>query len=89
MIGNSRSEGMSMMFLGMADLIDRWIYSRQGVHQLTRSAGFPAPAFVINRGRTKGWAEADIVAFEASHPEVLSEGHKQRKMAGYFYARGE
>ncbi len=72
-----------MDYVGLADLVERWVYSRQGVHGLARSRGFPAPAFTINKGRTKVWRLADIEAYEKTHPEVFSEEAKQRKIRWY------
>ena len=71
------------MFCGIADIVSRWIYTRQGVRRLTQSKNFPAPAFTINKGRTKVWKLSDIEAFEKEHPELLDEGAKERKQKGY------
>ena len=71
-------------FVGMADLVARWTYSRMGVHKVSRWEDFPAPAFAINRGRTKVWRLADIEAFEKNHPELTSEHAKSQKQ--YWYA---
>jgi hypothetical protein len=73
-------------FCGIADLVHRWGYTRQGVHLLVRSNDFPAPAFVINNGRTKVWAVAEIAAYEATHPELTNEWAKRRKVLGFFKA---
>jgi hypothetical protein len=72
------------VYLGLADLVARWVYTRQGVHRLVKSKGFPPPAFTINQGRNPAWALADIEAFEQAHPEVLDEEIKRRKVTGYF-----
>jgi hypothetical protein len=72
-----------MEYVGLADLVERWVYTRQGVHGLVRSKGFPAPVFEINKGRTKVWRLVDIEAYEKTHPEVLSEESKQRKIRWY------
>ena len=75
-----------MEYLGLADLLKRWIYSRQGLYKLMRRKDFPAPEFAINGGRTKVWYLADIKAFEAVHPEVASEAAKHSKVRGYAVA---
>jgi hypothetical protein len=72
--------------LGTADLVARWIYTRQGVHKLTRCVDFPEPWGVVNQGRTKLWLLEDIKVFEQQHPEVLNEGHKHQKVVGYYLA---
>jgi hypothetical protein len=76
-------------YLCIADLVKRWIYTRQGVHKLTRSAGFPEPEIVA--GRTKLWYAADIAVYEAAHPEVTSEDakHNKVKRAGYAARMGK
>lgn len=75
-----------MEILGVADLVDRWTYTRQGVHKLIRSSDFPPPSLVINCGRTKAWRLADIEAYEAAHPETRHETLKQSKIIGYYLA---
>ena len=72
-----------VVYCGIADIVERWIYTRQGVRRFTQHPAFPAPAFAINKGRTKVWRLADIEAFEKEHPEVLDEGAKERKQKGY------
>ena len=71
------------MYLGFADLVKRWVYTRQGVHRLLRSPDFPAPVFTINRGRTKVWRLADIEFYERKHPEVTDADLKRDKVLGY------
>lgn len=76
-------------YLSVADLVKRWIYTRQGVHKLTRSEGFPEPEIIA--GRIKLWYAADIAAYEATHPEVTSEDakHNKVKRAGYAARMGK
>ncbi len=76
------------MYCGTADIVERWVYTRQGIHKLIRTPDFPAPVFTINKGRTKVWLLADIAAFEKTHPEVSEAGAKDRKLAGYRRAVG-
>lgn len=72
------------MYVGIADLVARWVYTRQGVHNLVKSASFPASAFTINQGRNKVWRLEDIEAYEKNHPELFDNELKQRKTTGYF-----
>jgi hypothetical protein len=72
-----------MEYVGLVDILRRWIYTRRGVEKMLRRNEFPAPAFAVNAGRTKIWRVADIAAFEITHPEVTSETAKRRKQAGY------
>ena len=73
-------------YFALADLQARWIYTRQGVHKLTRSKGFPAPAFTVSLGRVRLWSRFDIEAFERAHPEVFDEGRKQAKIKRHYLA---
>ncbi len=75
-----------MNFVGIADLVVRWNYTRQGVHKLARLPDFPEPHATINRGRVKIWLLSDLEKFEADHPEVTNETAKQSKIVGYYLA---
>jgi hypothetical protein len=72
--------------LGMADIVARWVYSKQGVHKLARRPDFPAPWGVFNLGRTKLWRLEDVESYETLHPEVRDESFKRQKMIGYYLA---
>lgn len=76
-----------MKLLGMADIVDRWVYSKQGVHKLARLKSFPSPWAAVNLGRTKLWRLEDIEAFEKLNPVVLSDSQKRQKMIGYYLAK--
>ena len=61
-----------MQFLGAADIVKRWCYSKQGVHNLIRDTEtFPKPYGAINNGRNKFWLLDDILEYEQKHPEVI------------------
>lgn len=70
-------------YFGLADLADRWRYTRQGVHVLAKRPDFPRPVFTINRGRVRVWARADIEAYERGKPWLGDEEAKRRKVVGY------
>lgn len=57
-------------FLGMADLVARWTYTRMGAFKVTQHPDFPAPAFTINQGRVKVWQLDQVKAFEQMHPRL-------------------
>ena len=63
---DATSAGIALV--GIADLEDRWGYTRPGVHKVVKEAGFPEPCAIINRGRQKVWRTADVVAFERRDP---------------------
>lgn len=76
-----------MDYLGLQDLEKRWVYTRQGVHKLSRADDFPKPSFTINDGKTKVWVLADVEAYEKDRPELRSEARKILKMKGFARAR--
>lgn len=76
-----------LALLGVADLVTRWGYTRQGVHQLAVRPGFPAPAATVNGGRIRVWLVTDIEAFEQGRPELGDTTAKCRKQTGYYLAR--
>lgn len=76
------------MYLGVSDLVARWVYTRGGVHILLKNKGFPRPYFIVNKGRTKVYLLADIEAYERNHPELFDNELKEKKQKGYFLALG-
>ena len=68
-----------MILLGKADLLDRWIYTRQGVHKTLSWLGFPDPYVLADRGRLIGWQLSDIEDFEHQHPELVDTEAKADK----------
>ncbi|MEO9969789.1 MAG: hypothetical protein ABJG15_08190 [Hyphomonadaceae bacterium] len=59
-----------MRLLGKKDLLDRWVYTRQGVHNVTKGHDFPAPYLSVNKGQLLAWRESDIEVHESDHPEL-------------------
>ncbi len=82
----ANQNGLDGEYFALTDLQARWIYTRQGVHKLARSKGFPAPALTVSLGRVRLWSRFDIEAFERAHPEVLDEGRKQAKIMRNYLA---
>jgi hypothetical protein len=80
-------QGATVEFLGIADFVSRWKYTRQGVHKVVASAGFPKPAFAVNNDRTKVWALQDVRRYETLHPELTSLSYKTQKQVGFFRAK--
>ena len=78
-------EASGKQYLGVADIISRWCYSKQGVHNLIGSFDFPRPSGSINNNRNPYWHIGDVIAYEQSHPEVVSEALKQTKIRAYAY----
>lgn len=71
--------------VGIGDLENRWIYTKQGIHKLAGRPDFPKPVGVVN-GRTRIWRLADIVEYEKDRPELHSEKAKRLKIVGYIRA---
>jgi predicted DNA-binding transcriptional regulator AlpA len=82
--GMTKTREGAMRYLGFRDLLQRWVYTRQGLYGLIARDDFPPPAFTINQGRTKVWELSAIEAYERQHPEVTSEAAKRYKTTGYF-----
>ena len=75
-----------MEYVGVVDLVERWIYQKQSVHRLVKRAGFPKPVIIVNRGRNPVWELPAIEQYEAAHPELTNEAAKFRKRNGYYAA---
>ena len=73
-------------YVGVKDLIRRWVYTPRGARKVIANRDFPAPEFSINRGKTKVWFLPDVAAFESTHPELTSEAAKDSKVRGYAIA---
>jgi hypothetical protein len=68
-----------MEILALADLVDRWTYTRAGIHKLSKRDDFPAPVAVVNRGRTKIFLVSDIAAYERDKPWLLDDNQKGQR----------
>jgi hypothetical protein len=67
--------------LRITDLMSRWVYTRRGIEKLIRRGLLPEPQ--ITAGRSKLWHVADIAAFEATRPELVSGAAKRNKPPVY------
>jgi hypothetical protein len=65
-----------MEILALADLVDRWTYTRAGIHKLSKRDDFPKPVAVVNRGRTKIFLLVDIQAYEQDKPWLFDDNQK-------------
>lgn len=71
-----------------ADLVRRWVYTRQGLQRLRKTDDeFPKP-FAKFRGTNKGsrWRLEDVEAYEEKRPELLDDRLKKRKVARFALA---
>ena len=74
----------------LADLIRRWVYTRQGVQRLKKNdPDFPKPFATYPSGRGNRWREEDVLAYEAKRPELLDATKKWRKVAGFARAKNK
>lgn len=69
-----------MKLLSIADLCDRWNYSRQGIHNLTNQENFPEPVSIVSRGRIKIYSEESISEYEKGKVWLFSEEAKERRI---------
>lgn len=67
--------------LGLTDIINRWIYTREGVRLLMKyDPEFPAPAGSINGGRNRFWLTSDIALYESTRRWLTDPSAKARHM---------
>jgi len=68
-----------MILLGIKDLVKRWNYKRQGIHQKQKQdSNFPEPIAKINEGRIQVFLLKDIIKYENKHKELTDLNYKQR-----------
>lgn len=60
-----------MKLFAIADLCERWGYTRAGVHKLTKTNDFPKPIAMVALGRTAIFVEEDIINYESSKAGLL------------------
>jgi hypothetical protein len=68
-----------MKLLSIADLSDRWHYTKAGIHLLIQRPDFPKPFATVNRGRIKIFTENDIEAYELDKPWLFDENQKRQR----------
>lgn len=81
-----------MKLLAIADLCDRWNYTKPGIHKLAKSKDFPAPIAIICKGRIKVFREEDIQDYEKTRPWLFDESQKiqrQKLYACFQLVKGE
>ena len=72
-----------MKLLSIADLGDRWCYTRAGIHKLSKHTDFPLPVATVSKGRIKIFREEDIAAYERGKPWLFDGALKERRQYGY------
>ena len=75
---------LEMKILGIADLANRWVYTRQGVWRVTRKKDFPI-ATRINNGKTAVYSLQDIEEYENDKPWLFDKELKDDRKT-HFYA---
>jgi predicted DNA-binding transcriptional regulator AlpA len=63
-------------YLGLADLSDRWNYTKSGIHKLIKNDNFPKPFAIINRGKVKIFHEDSISEYEKDKPWLFDVDQK-------------
>lgn len=74
-----------MDFLGNADLMKRWSYTRQGLWGMTKKDDFPKPIAIINNAKTPVYSLQDIEAYENDKPWLFDKELKDDRKT-HFYA---
>jgi hypothetical protein len=72
-------EPRNIELLSISDLCKRWIYTKAGIHKLTKSKDFPAPCAIVNCGKTKIFDENSIVEFESTRPWLFDQAQKEQR----------
>jgi predicted DNA-binding transcriptional regulator AlpA len=70
--------------LSIADLCERWIYSKAGIHNLIRSNKFPEPCAIVSKGKVRIFKEEDIQAYEKDKPWLFNQEMKMRRQNLFF-----
>jgi predicted DNA-binding transcriptional regulator AlpA len=68
-----------MKLLAIADLCDRWSYSKAGIHKLIRTEKFPRPISLVSRGKVRIFTEEDIETYEKGKPWLFDQEIKRRR----------
>lgn len=68
-----------MNLLSIADLCERWVYTKAGIHKLTSKEKFPKPIAIVSKGRVKIFREEDIKVYERNKPWLFDEELKMRR----------
>ena len=61
----------------IADLCERWQYTRAGVHKLIKTGDFPKPIAKVALGRTLIFSAEDILAYESTRIGLLKDTTSQ------------
>jgi len=75
---------MKQKFFTISDLCKRWIYSKAGIHKLTKSKNFPEPFAVVSNGKIKIFSEEDIIEYEKNKKWLFDENEKLRRQKLFF-----
>ena len=65
--------------LSIADLCDRWLYSKAGIHKLVKTEKFPKPFAIVSRGKVRIFKEEDIEVYEKDKPWLFNQDMKRRR----------
>ena len=68
-----------MKLLSIADLCERWVYTKAGIHKLTKTDKFPKPIAIVSKGKVKIFKEEDIKSYERNKPWLFNQEMKMRR----------
>jgi hypothetical protein len=74
-----------LSLLSIADLKERWCYTKAGIHKLASLEDFPKPIAKVNKGKLSIFTKDDIQAYEKDKPWLFNQSLKLSKQRGYFY----
>lgn len=77
-----------MKLLSIADLCERWVYSKAGIHKLIKTDQFPKPCAIVSKGKVRIFKEEDIKVYERNKPWLFNQEIKLRRQH-LFYALSE
>jgi hypothetical protein len=76
-----------LSLLSIADLKERWCYTKAGIHKLASGEDFPKPIAKVNKGKLSIFTKDDILAYEKDKPWLFSQSLKVAKQRGYYYCQ--
>lgn len=75
---------MEKKYLTISDLKNRWIYTKAGIHKLTKSKDFPKPFAIVSNEKIKIYDEEDIAKYEYGKIWLFDENAKVRRQKLFF-----
>lgn len=68
-----------MEILALADIQERWNYTKSGIHKLLKREDFPKPIAKVCKGRIKIYLKEDIEKYEKGKEWLFDDEQKKRR----------